>query len=163
MNITGIAQYAGWGLLAIFVIIVLALGFMLYKDRTPVTKEPKVKQKKEKKSSEPVEKKIFSPTPVEQGLEDLNDSLLSTETFKPATTSGFTPVPTTGATQPVQPAFKRPQMPSVPNIPQPQSNPNPTPPTNPVNSVFPNSGGLGGPPVLKRNAPGSLFSKNNDE
>ncbi len=189
MNITDIAQYAGWGLLAIFVIIVLVLGFMLYKDRTPKPKEAKVKQpkqKKEKKTSEPAENKVFDPMAnVKQDLNEQNDSLFSTETARPATSGGFAPTPVVEATpafseRPVlparsaennipggvtgdnpvqQPTFNRPQMPSIPKIPQPQGN-NPRPPQ--ITPTRPGQGQPGGPPVLKGNAPASLFSKNND-
>lgn len=43
MNIGTIATYAGWALLAVFVITILVLGYMLYKDRD----QTKVKDKKD--------------------------------------------------------------------------------------------------------------------
>lgn len=97
MNINTIATYAGWGILAIFIIIIFVIGFLLYKDRdTSKAKKESKPDKKEAKENKKAEKAFIKEHAAHEGVaakrakKDLSlesNGLLATEKVKPSSFS----------------------------------------------------------------------------
>lgn len=151
-----IAQYLGWGLLALFVIIIAVIGILLFKDKkdAPATEKPTVKKEKTPKVSKKKEKTLDS---IEDGDDILSLGNKPVATNKPGSfavegVEQERPVvqPVPQPTPVVEPQISKPSVPVIPGLPSRPSRPTTTTP--PAPKGLPNRP-AGGPPQLNETTP----------